>query len=174
MKAILAALCAMLWSASCGAVESCPPTDRNTEWSANCFEGGGAARHVKRAYVGNIVADPTGHATILIAQPRELVAVDRRGAVVVPNIRHTGDYDYPDAPGGLARFQVASGKCGYFDVRTFKIAIPAIYDHCLAFQENTATVCNDCKVRCTEPECQDSELDNPEFITPRNHNYSIP
>jgi hypothetical protein len=158
MRAIFAALCAMLVTVSCSAVETCPPTDQKAQWSASCFEGSAAARHVKREHLANIVADQTGHATILIGQPRELVAVDRRGVVVLPNIRHTGDYDYPDGRGGLARFQTAGGKCGYFDVRTFKIAIPAIYDQCLSFQDDAANVCNDCKIYCTEPECQSSKL----------------
>jgi hypothetical protein len=153
------ALCfALLTSASCGAAASCPPTSQDAEWSASCFEGTGAARQVKRAHRANIVTDKSGHATIMIDRPRELVAVDRRGHVVVPNIRHTGDYDYPDGRGGLARFQNASAKCGYFNVRTFQIVIPAIYDHCLSFGEETAAVCNDCKVHCTEPECQNSVL----------------
>jgi hypothetical protein len=103
-------------------------------------------------------------ALIVIERPRELVAVDEAGKVIIPGIRHTGDFDYPDPPEGLGRYDVADGDlkrggkrhCGYFDVRTFKIVIPATYDYCERFEEGTAKVCTNCVEYCTELECQNS------------------
>ena len=113
-----------------------------------------------------IIANKAGYATIMIGTPHELVAVDRNGAVWIPNIFHTGDFDFPNANKGLGRFQIIAdagkgatiSKCGYFDGSNFKITIPATYDQCLAFKQGTAAVCKDCAKICTEPECQNSIL----------------
>lgn len=153
-------------SVSCTSAELCPRTDQNREWSSACFEGEGTARHVKPENAKKIVANTAGYATILISDPRELVAVDRTGAVRIPGIFHTGDFDFPSAEKKLGRFQItinsaegkAISKCGYFHGSTFEIAIPAIYEQCLAFSQGTAVVCNDCTKICTEPECQNSIL----------------
>jgi hypothetical protein len=169
MRALSAAMLALLLafgSLSCAAAEPCPRTDRQLDWSSRCFEAKDAARRVKAAYVKRIVADQSGHALIMIGQPRELVAVDRGGVVTIPGIFHTGDFDYPNAREGLGRFQVASrnqrgeavAKCGYFDAATLKIAIPPVYDHCQPFDQGAAAVCNDCAMYCTEAECQNSVL----------------
>ena len=169
MKAIVIAMLALLVafvSVSCTSAELCPSTDQNREWSSACFEGTGPARHVKRENIKKIIANKAGYATIMIDTPRELVAVDQSGAVRIPNIFHTGDFDFPNANRGLGRFQIITdngrgetlSKCGYFDGVSFKIVIPATYDQCLAFAQGTATACNDCAKYCTERECQDSVL----------------
>lgn len=153
-------------SMSCTSAELCPRTDRNREWSSACFTGTGPARRVKSEHVKKIIANRAGYATIIIDSPHELVAVDRSGLVRIPNIYHTGDFDFPDANEGLGRFEVITNndkgerlsKCGYFDGRSFKIIIPATYDQCLAFAQGTAKVCKDCAKICTEPECQNSIL----------------
>lgn len=169
MKSIVAAMLTMLVafaSVSCTSAELCPSTDQNRAWSSACFEGAGSARHVKPENTKKIIANMAGFATIMIDETRELVAVDRSGAVRISNIFHTGDFDFPNANQGLGRFQKmadngngeARTKCGYFNGSNFTIAVPATYDQCLAFKEGTATVCNDCAKYCTEPECQNSIL----------------
>ena len=169
MNSIVVALLYMLvalTSASCTSAELCPSTEKHLEWSSACFEGTGLTRRVKPANKSKIVADRAGFATIVIDAPRELVAVDRSGAVRVPGIFHTGDFDFPYASEAIGRFQVitkdAKGepntKCGYFDSRNFKIVIPAIYDQCMAFANGTGAACKDCTKVCTESECQSSKL----------------
>lgn len=169
MQSIVAAIhffLVALATVSCASAELCPSTDQNLEWSSDCFAGTAATRHVKPAHTTKIIANEAGYATIMIGSPRELVAVDRSGVVRIPNIFHTGDFDYPNASEGLSRFQIAAvngtgktvTKCGYFNGRSFTIAIPATYDHCLAFAHGSAAVCNDCAKYCTEPECQNSIL----------------
>lgn len=75
--------------------------------------------------------------------------------VVVPGIFVAGDFDYPRPEGGLVRFRDGA-RCGYFDPHSFQIRIPARYDQCMSFQHGSTSVCHDCAVYCTEPECQDS------------------
>ncbi|MEO7495965.1 MAG: WG repeat-containing protein [Massilia sp.] len=151
---------------ACTSSDLCPPTDQKAEWSSQCFAGSGADRHVKRAYLRLLKPNASGHTTIIIGNPHELVAVDRRGMVVIPNIIHTGDFDFPDARDGIGRFAVTTRdeqgrtavKCGYFDSRGFNVVIPPSYDECQPFDGGQATVCNDCATYCTEPECQNSRL----------------
>lgn len=176
----LVALVALI-SLSCTSAELCQSTDSKHEWSSECFAGSGAARHVKPKYVKNIVPNKAGFATLIIGNPRELVAVDGSGAIKIPNIFYTGDFDFSDAKQGLGRFQIAevnlagkaASKCGYFDVRNFKIVIPAIYDQCLAFTDSSATVCTNCEKYCTEPECQNSILVGGQGFTISNTNRVI-
>jgi hypothetical protein len=166
MVGVWLALLAVLALVGCTSSELCPPSDRNEEWSSQCFAGSGADRHVKPAYLHLVRTGAAGFATIMIGAPHELVAVDRRGAVVIPNIFHTGDFDFPDARDGIGRFAVTIGgdkgrpvvKCGYFDARGFKVVIPPAYDECQPFDAGEAAVCNDCAAYCTEPECQNSML----------------
>lgn len=157
-------LCMMLAGAPCRAAELCPSTKANSDWSSRCFEGKDPVRRVKAQYLNNIKTDKHGVATILIESPRELVAVNRRGVVVVPGIYHIGDFDYPDAEKGLGRFSTTVrnqrgepvSKCGYFRAPQFKIVVPAIYDNCRAVHDGEALVCTDCERYCTEYECQNS------------------
>ena len=138
----------------------------NHEWSARCFEQKDDGRHVKARYRKNLHVDRRGVALILIAQPRELVAVDRRGKVAIPDIRYAGDFDYPYEQNGMSRFsdtvRDASGQsktlCGYFSTRRFRIVVPAQFDACQAFHDGKADACKDCSLYCTEPECQNSVL----------------
>jgi hypothetical protein len=155
MKAVFAALLLALMTVSCSAAESCPPTAQQGDWDAACFAGSGQQRQVKPAHLAKIVFDHSGHAVIRIAETFEMVAVDRRGRVVVPGIYYATDFDYPKPRGHLARF-VDGGKCGYFDVRDFKVAIPAIYDNCMSFMDESANVCRDCTAYCTDADCHDS------------------
>ena len=107
----------------------------------HALKGEGAARQVKPKYISRIHPNKAGFGTILIDKPRELVAVDRKGIVKIPNFFHSGDFDFPSAENGVARFLITSEnvrgevvpKCGYFDSATFRIFIPARYDQCQAF-----------------------------------------
>ncbi len=168
MKPILRVLLSLLAAcclSSCTAESICPSTDKVSEWPDTCFvaEQSGE-RNVRLQYVPNIKVNRYGVALIMIEDDRELVAVDAAGKVVIPGIRYTGDFDYPHPPEGLGRYDVPArdrmdgGKqqCGYFDVHTFKIVIPATYDYCERFDERTAKVCNDCVEYCTVAECQNS------------------
>jgi hypothetical protein len=142
----------------------CPATQMNTEWSAQCFEGKGDARRVKPAFIKNLRLNQYGMTTILITKPRELVAVNSNGKVVIPGIRHTGDFDYPNAHLGIGRFypdsRTPSGKpaqkCGYFQADRFRVIVPARFDHCQPFKEEQTLACTDCVSYCTETDCQDS------------------
>jgi hypothetical protein len=157
---------AMLAGAPAMAANACPEKDANAEWAASCFEADKAGRRLKPQYVKHLRFDKGGHATLVITKPRELVAVNRQGKVVVPGIRHTGDFDFPDAEGGIARFETtptapgskARPQCGYFDSRSFRIVIPAEYAQCQPFAKGEAIACKDCVSVCTEPECQNSIL----------------
>ena len=55
---------------------------------------------MKARFVNRLRSAP---ATILIAETRELVAVDVHGRVIVPNITYTGDFDMP-SPDAIERF----------------------------------------------------------------------
>jgi hypothetical protein len=154
----------MLAGAPCRAAGPCPPQKANADWSSRCFEGKDPVRRVKAKYLKNIGIDKNGMATIRIGSPYELLAVDRRGLVVVPNIYHVGDFDFPYAENGLGRFAMKAenragkpvSKCGYFRAPAFKVVVPAVYDQCQAVHDGTALVCNDCVRYCTEYDCQNS------------------
>lgn len=148
------------------AVDHCPRTSANNEWSAQCFEGGGEQRRVKPAFLGRLDVDAFGRTTILIAAPRELVAVGRDGRILIPGIRHVGDFDYPDTPQGIGRFDAAvrmggggeKRRCGYFLAKELRVLVEARFDQCAPFNERLALACTDCRSYCTETECQDSIL----------------
>ncbi|MCS0628568.1 hypothetical protein NX786_04385 [Telluria mixta] len=131
------------------AADLCPRTDRNAEWSTRCFQTTGAARKVEARFVNRLRSAPT---TILIAETRELVAVDVHGRVIVPNIAYTGDFDMPN-PDGIERFTSAGRRCGYFIGATFDIIVPAQFDHCEAFADGTAQACTGCVARCIDTDC---------------------
>jgi len=131
------------------AADLCPRTDLNAEWSVRCFQTAGAARKVKDRFVNRLRSAPT---TILIAETRELVAVDAHGRVIVPGIVYTGDFDMPN-PDGIERFRSADHRCGYFVRRTFDIIVPARFDHCEAFANGRAQACVDCVAPCMDVDC---------------------
>ncbi|MYN29881.1 hypothetical protein [Duganella levis] len=153
MKSVWAALLVALMPVACSAAASCPPSSPDEDWSAACFTGQRAVRQLKREYLARLKFDRSGHAVIVIERPRELVALDRRGVVVVPGIYHAGDFDYPHARAGLGRFR-SGAKCGYFDSSNFQVRIPARFDHCEAFDES-ATVCADCVSYCLDGDCHE-------------------
>lgn len=162
---------------SCTSAELCPPTDRQQAWSNACFAEDGATRRVKPAHIKQIKGNAAGVTTIMITDPPELVAVDRTGAVIIPHIVHAGDFDFPDASAGLARFENYRGnrngkaaKCGYFDSSTFKVIIAPIYDHCMAAESGTVAVCLGCASYCTEPECQSSSFVGGQGLVVDKHN----
>ncbi len=167
MRQVFAVLLPILMGCSSAhsiSAELCPPTNKNLEWSSKCFTGTTPTRKVKPQYIRQIVPTKAGFATIMIDSPRELLVVDASGAVRVPNIVHTGDFDFPHAENGLARFEIkmrnrrgrASTKCGYFNSTNYRVVIPALYDECLTFRDHVATVCKGCSKYCTESECQNS------------------
>ena len=144
-------------------VDQCPRTKSGNEWSAQCFMENGGERKVKPRYVKRINANRHGMAVITIEDPREMVAVNRRGVVVIPNIRHTGDFDYPTADRGIGRFAInVAGddtrpvyKCGYFKAEQFRIVVPAQYDQCAPFREGEGEACTECVSYCTDEDCHD-------------------
>lgn len=159
-------IASLLLSTGAIAADPCPAGSPGTEWASTCFETDHTGRRVKSPYLKRLRFDRHGYATVMISEPRELVAVNRRGKVVVPGIVHTGDDDFPHAYGGIARFTIAShvpgatvrSRCGYFDSRSFRIVVPAEYDHCQAFADDEAIACKECESYCTGPECQDRLL----------------
>jgi hypothetical protein len=148
------------------AADACPSAARGAEreWSAQCLDDHGGERRVKPQYLKRLDFNRYGMATIVISSPRELLAVDRRGVVVVPNIRQTGDFDYPSAEQGVGRFAVerpgADGKpvlkCGYFKAERFSIVVPPLYDQCQPVHEGEGDACTDCVRYCTDADCHDS------------------
>jgi hypothetical protein len=165
VRALVAGLLA-LHALVVSAADPCPPTKTALEWSTQCFEGEGKSRRVKPGFMNRITTNRYGMTTILIGAPRELVAVDRRGKIVIPDIQHTGDFDFPNAHLGIGRFSViekdALGKpaeqCGYFQAERFRIIVPARFDHCQPFREQQAMACNACASYCTEFDCQNRIL----------------
>ncbi len=158
-------LLAACWLSSCTAANLCPPSDKADHWPSACFfTGQSGERQVRPQFVKNIKLNRNGVALIIIAPEREMVAVDAAGKVVIPGIRYTGDFDFPDPPGGLGRYDAPASdrkggsklQCGYFNARTFRIIVPAVYDYCARFDEGTAKVCKGCIEYCLMPECQNS------------------
>ncbi|TWI62143.1 hypothetical protein IP91_04252 [Pseudoduganella lurida] len=142
------------------AAATCP---RNGDgWTAACFTGTGSERRVKPRYLARLDWNRYGMATIIVDQPRELLAVDRRGKVAVPDIRHTGDFDYPDAEHGIGRFTARSAtgrrQCGYFAAERFTVVVAPVYDQCEAFHDGEAAACQDCVRYCRDEDCHDSVL----------------
>ncbi|MCB9497503.1 MAG: WG repeat-containing protein [Fibrobacteria bacterium] len=139
---------------------SCP--DRNGEWSAKCFETKDDQRRVKKAHRKRLQFDRNGYETLRIKFPVELVAVNRQGMVVVPNIYFWSDFDYPNDQGGISRFSAPSdsgrSKCGYFIDSTFTVIVPAAYDNCTTFLEGAGMVCNNCIRYCFDPDCHDERF----------------
>jgi len=148
MAVVLLMMCARTDAAEA----QCHSTDSKSPWSAACFDTHGNLRQVKAEYRNLIVPNASGMAVIFIDDLPELVAVDRHGVVVIPGIRSTGDFDYPDAENGVGRFY-ASGKCGYFQADTFDVVIPAAYDDCEAFHDGEAAACTGCVRYCTQQDC---------------------
>lgn len=144
-------------------VDQCPRTKSGNEWSAQCFTEKGGDRKVKPRYLKRLDVNRYGMAVITVEEPREMVAVNRRGVVVVPNIRHTGDFDYPTADGGIGRFAIDVArdnkspvfKCGYFKAGQFRIVVPAQYDQCGPFREGKGEACTECVSYCTDEDCHD-------------------
>lgn len=144
-------------------VDQCPRTRSGNEWSAQCFIENRGERKVKPRYLKRLDVNRCGMAVIVIEEPREMVAVNRRGVVVLPNIRHTGDFDYPTADRGIGRFAIdVAGddkgpvlKCGYFKAEQFRIVVPAQYDQCGPFREGEGEACSECVSYCTDQDCHD-------------------
>jgi len=161
-KALTALLLALLPALDTPAAAPCPDTRLGRDWSPKCFETVGSRRQVKQAYRSKLRFDRHGFVTVRIGDPLELVAVNRQGAVVIPGIYFWGDFDYPNAYGGISRFSVPSGaharKCGYFQDTSFAVIVPPIYDNCSSFQDGEATVCNGCTKVCTDEDCHDSRF----------------
>ncbi len=160
-------LCLFAWLAlfaiaPARAADPCPAAKKGGDWSAACLAGEGSERHVKPKYLKRLAWNKHGMATIVVAEPRELLAVDRSGKVVIPNIRHTGDFDYPDAERGIGRFTVSDAqgkpKCGYFAAGTFAVVVAPEYDQCQAFRDGAAQACKDCVSYCRDQDCHDSVL----------------
>lgn len=165
---LLAAVAVVLMSQApqAQAALHCPNADESGYWPAACLEATPTGRRIKPAYVNKLKFDKSGFATLMLDETMELLAVNKRGVVVISNIYFAGDFDFHDAEAGIGRFAVKvndqpgrrSLKCGYFQVRRYEVVIPATYDNCLPFRDGKAHVCKDCTEYCTEPDCQDSRL----------------
>lgn len=161
MANFLMALLLAIFTSHAFASDLCPSTSKKEEWSVDCFEGVGELRRVKDAFLDRLSLNEHGKAVILIGDPRELLAVDRYGKVVVPNIRHAGDFDYPEAFHGIGRFSMvrvgADGgrieKCGYFKAPQFQVLVAPDFDQCDAFNEEGAYVCRGCASYCSDAAC---------------------
>lgn len=140
----------------------CSSNTLDGAWASQCFDVVHGGRRVKQEFVGNLKFNRNGIATVLIDKKNELVAVNRRGEIVVPNIRHTGDFDYPDAPSRIGRYEVeqldhdgkVKAKCGYFSMDSYEIILPAQFDHCQSFKTKETSACNDCAAYCNSEDCQ--------------------
>ncbi|WP_426343511.1 hypothetical protein ACN9MU_23170 [Pseudoduganella sp. R-32] len=161
MRAILLLLLVLAPLCALAAKPACPARDGGEEWSPLCFTVREGVRQLKPQYLRKLAFEKSGKALIVIdgdPGPNEVVALDRRGRVVVPGIYHTGDFDYPYAPLGVGRFR-ENGKCGYFQSSTFKIVVQAEYDHCHPFHvDGIGSACKECEYYCTHPDCYDSAL----------------
>ena len=161
---MLLALLLFLRAPAASATDLCPPTSQHQEWSVQCFQDEAGQRTVKPMFRNQLAVNRDGMTTIMIADPRELVAVDRQGRVVISGIEHVGDFDYPNAEAGIGRFfapvRSATGqivtKCGYFNADRLRIVIPAQYDYCQPFLQGKASVCINCVPYCSDPDCHDT------------------
>ncbi|QBE64946.1 hypothetical protein [Pseudoduganella lutea] len=144
------------------AFDQCPRAGHDSEWSARCFEGEGKDRRIKPEYLDRVTWNRHGMATILVETPRELLAVNRQGQVVVPNIRHSGDFDFPNGNNDRGRFEIDDGtgamKCGYFVAERFDVIARPEYDHCQGYRNDEALACKGCIRYCTDQDCHDSML----------------
>ncbi len=132
---------------------ACP----ETEWTESCFVHSESGRRIKTQYLNRIKFQRNGFAVIRLL-PYEVVAVNKKGEVVVPGIV-SGNYDYRDVEGGIAMFSIPAKNstskfnkyiCGYFQISNFKIIIPPVYNRCDAFQNQKAYVCKNCRHDCIE------------------------
>jgi hypothetical protein len=128
------------------------PSPKSGRWPAACFTTEGEVRRIKSPYLKRLELGKSGFDVISVEETHEWLAVDRKGVVVIPGIYWTGDFDYPDAEGGVGRFE-SNGKCGYFKAPAFKVVVPAAYDFCEAFHEGEAGVCTDCRRYCLDQDC---------------------
>jgi hypothetical protein len=170
MATLMMAFLLVVLAPVASAADLCPPTHTGKPWSVQCFEGENDHRRIKSAFIHRVRINAYGMAKISIDDspdmPREVIAVDRYGNVVIPNIRHTGDFDYPSAYRGLGRFSVVnmdgSGKrveqCGYFQSPQFHILVPAQFDQCEAFAKEDAFACKDCVAYCSDADCHVREF----------------
>lgn len=158
MSRLFIAVCLVCCVGHGSAAGPCPRTDLNAEWSARCFQTTGATRKVKGRFVNRLRSAPT---TILISETRELLAVDARGRVILPNIVYTGDFDRPN-PDGIGRYSTVTKtgrrRCGYFREKTFDIIVAAQFDQCTAFANGRAQACVDCVARCVDEACHDRTM----------------
>lgn len=155
---LLTAVCFFCCAGHGAAAEPCPRTDLNAKWSERCFQTTGATRRVKARFVNRLRSAPT---TILISETLELLAVDVRGRVILPNIAHTGDFDSPN-PDGIGRYSTFTTtgrrRCGYFREKTFGIIVAAQFDHCTAFANGRARACVECVSHCIDEACHDRTM----------------
>lgn len=121
------------------------------DWSDVCFKAKGSATFVKPRHRKHLSYGRDGHASVM-TRSSGLVAINRQGKVVMTHIAFAGDFDFRDAQAGVSRYAAGTDrnklKCGYFQVKTYKVVIPAVYDHCSAFHDGRARVCVGCTIDC--------------------------
>lgn len=144
------------------------------EWNEACFDNTAGTRRLKPAFIKRVKFQRNGFA-VLYLEGHELVAINRKGVVVVPGIV-SGDFSYEEAENGVAAFYTrpyqkgnnAQRKCGYFQLSNFKIVIPPVYDICARFQREKAYVCVNCHLDCADCHNYAYYGDKAYVITPKN------
>lgn len=161
----------------------CPPTKERREWSAACFEEAHGIRKIKQQHLQSVEFDNKGYAAIVITVPPELVAVNRQGKVVRVNEARLSGFSFEPGDGysGIARFGYVvpdakirhQFKCGYYQLRPFRILAPPRYDYCDGFNEGTALVCFGCINHCEDGDCHVPHLINGEALVINEKNEVI-
>lgn len=154
-------------------LSDCP----KSEWTEGCFDHKADGRRIKPQYLNRIKFQRNGFAVIYL-ESTELVAVNRKGEVVVPGIV-SGNYDYRDAEGGIAMFSIPGKNstsdlneytCGFFQLSNFKIVVPPVYNRCAGFHNQKAYVCKNCRPDCVDCYTTAYYGDGEGFVIDRNNN----
>jgi hypothetical protein len=145
---------------------SCPATNTSREWSAACFDTAATGRQVKKEHRSKVVFNRKGIAVIIITAPPELVAVNRRGAVINLSQAHLAGFDFEPSDASITRFGYFAGngskknafKCGYYRQPRFEVIAAPVYDQCDTFSKGTALVCIGCVDHCPHGDCHETDF----------------
>jgi hypothetical protein len=167
---MIAVLCGGAAAQAAPQHDPCAVTSKSRLWSAACFDATAAGRHVKQENRKHIRFGRNSVATIVIAVPPELVAVNRHGKVVKLKKAHLADFSFEPAQGEVKRWEIArfgydvknaSGgrdfKCGYYRTGRFDVVIPPVYDECDYFDKGKAMVCIGCSDHCPSGDCHKTD-----------------
>jgi hypothetical protein len=146
--------------------DPCPVTNKSRTWSAACFDTTKTGRQIKQRYRKKVVFDHQGFAAIIVVSPPELLAVDRRGLVVVLKKAHLANFDFEPSDNDIARFgyfakngsKEKEFKCGFYRRGHFESVVAPVYDHCDSFDKGTALVCLGCTDHCESGDCHETDF----------------